>query len=266
MELSLERPAPARPRPVRVDDGEHPAASHGSVMLLGSFDGFHRGHRAVVEAGRALAAARRAPFAIMQCDPHPRVFFTGATNFRLVMGPAQDLHLSQAGIDVVYAPRFDAAFAATPAAAFVERILVGSLRVSAVVAGADYRFGRGREGDVALLAGLGRGRGVEVQVVEDVCDGGERISSSAIRAALRGGDLARACRMLGHFWTTGILRRAGGWGFPDEQLLPPPGAWPVTALDSRGHALCHTVLTLGPGREASMPAPGHCAMIRWAVR
>ncbi|MEI4473822.1 hypothetical protein [Frigidibacter sp. MR17.24] len=250
-------------------DGTLPLPDHlaGAVMLLGSFDGMHRGHAALVAVARAEAARRAVPLAILQCDPHPRLYFAGPSRFRIAAGSARDRLLAAAGIGLVYAPRFDAAFAATPADAFVDRILHDRLRLGAVVVGPDFRFGRGREGTVAgLVARAGR-HGIAVRVLDEQRACGRRISSSAIRAAIRDGRLAEAIALLGHGWSTPLRAAAPGegtrWHFAPDQLLPPAGRWPVTARDGAGRTLARTTIDLCPDGSARAALPRATDSLDW---
>jgi len=240
-----------------------PAGLRGAVMLLGSFDGMHRGHAALVGAGRAEAARRGAPLAILQCDPHPRAHFTGPSRFRISPGLAQERLIAGAGIDLVYAPRFDAAFAATPAERFVTDLLLARLQIGGVFVGNDFRFGCSRRGDPALLRALGSRHGFSVTVVADEVAAGVRVSSTAIRGAIAAGRIDEAQRLLGHVWTTQIRRSPAGWHFAEDQVLPPPGLWPVTALDGSGHPLAAARLMLGPDGHARADLPPQTALLAW---
>lgn len=235
-------PAPLPP----VCDGTAalPQALRGSVMLLGSFDGLHRGHMALVRAARQVAGGRR--LSILQCDPHPRCFFGAPGRFRISAGMAQRQLLAPV-VDLIHAPRFDAAFARTPAADFVQRQLCGYLGVSAVVVGRDFRFGHGRAGDVALLRAMGQALGFAVVQVADECDRGQRISSSLIRQELAAGRIARAVRLMGHDWRLPVAAVAAGWQLPPEQLAPPPGLHPLRMFDAAGRLLGRTLAEFHDG-------------------
>ena len=206
------RPPPARPAGWPVIVRQSLPAGHGlrgGVLVLGTFDGFHLGHRALV--AMACRIARGRPVAVMSCEPHPRAFF-GAPGgpFRLATPGAKQRLLAGEGVDFVFSPRFDAAFAGLSPEEFAGEVLAGGLGVSAVVAGEDFRFGRGRAGDMAMLAALGRRHGFGVHAAPEVAAGGGRISSTRIRAAIRAGDLAGAGRLLGAPWLVEVLRGTDG--------------------------------------------------------
>lgn len=249
-----------------VHDGTAPVPEglRGSVMLLGSFDGMHRGHAALVKAGRKKARRYGAPLSILQCDPHPRAFFSGPSRFRVATGAAQLRLLATAGIDLVYAPRFDAGFAATSPEDFICRILLDRLGVTSVVAGRDFRFGHRRGGDIALLEALSTQLPFTLTVVEDEMAGGRRISTSSVRTAIATGDIGAATRLLGHDWLTQIYPAGRGrWRFSPDQLLPPPGRWQVEACDLAGRYLADCDLQLDPDGCVHMVAPAGTAIVGW---
>jgi riboflavin kinase/FMN adenylyltransferase len=181
----------------RLDGGAPlPAAFRGGVIALGNFDGFHRGHQAVV--GRAVARARAEgrPAIVATFDPHPQRFFKpDAPPFLLTAIDQRAALFGAAGADAVLVIGFDRALASLSPEQFVER-LAGPYGAAAVVTGADFTFGRGKGGDPATLAALGAARGMAVETVPHLADAGGPISSSRIRAALSAGDCAEAARLL----------------------------------------------------------------------
>ncbi|MCA0921285.1 hypothetical protein [Pseudooceanicola nanhaiensis] len=246
-------------------DGATPVPAHlrGAVLLLGNFDGMHRGHRALLQEGRDLAGG--APLAIMCADPHPRAFFDPELPpMRLSCAAARRRLFAEAGFDYVFAPRFDAAFAGQEPADFVHDLLVARLGVSAVICGDDFRFGRRRSGDAALLDRMGRENGFGLRAVAEVQDAGRRISSSFIRALVARGDIAGAVHLLGGPWLTPVRP----WGldcfrFEDEQMLPPAGAYHARALDAEGHLLSEGEITLDHARQVRAALPRDTRFLSW---
>jgi riboflavin kinase/FMN adenylyltransferase len=180
------------------DLGGGPLCPHGSVVCIGAFDGLHLGHRALV--GRATARARElgVESLAVSFEPLPREFFAGANPPpRLSLARAKFEGLRALGADRVGLLRFDARLAAMPAAEFVERVLVEGLAAREVWTGPEFRFGRGREGDVVLLNAMGERFGFVARAIEPATVDGERVSSSAIRTLLAAGELQRAARCLG---------------------------------------------------------------------
>ncbi len=174
-----------------------PPTLRGGVVALGNFDGFHRGHQAVL--GRAIARARAAgrPAIAATFDPHPaRLFRPDAPPFLLTTIDQRLRLFGDAGIDAALVIGFDRQVAAVTPAEFVAEWLVRRLGAAAVVTGEDFTFGRARTGDTATLADLCAAHGVAAETVGPVTDEGGAISSSRIRAALRERDPGEAARLL----------------------------------------------------------------------
>jgi riboflavin kinase/FMN adenylyltransferase len=168
------------------------------AVMIGNFDGVHRGHQAMAVRTRAAAEARGLGAAALTFEPHPREVFAADTAPTRITPLREKLRLlSGLGLDRVHVARFTRAFAALAPEAFVDQVLVQTLRARWVLVGADFRFGARRSGDIGLLGTLAAQRGITLEVLDDVMEEGERISSSGVRAALGAGDLARASRLLG---------------------------------------------------------------------
>jgi riboflavin kinase / FMN adenylyltransferase len=171
---------------------------HATVLTIGNFDGVHLGHRALLERLVAHARGVGLPAAVMTFEPHPREFFVpDSAPARLTSLREKLLLLAAAGIDIAYVCRFDAGFSALTADDFVVRILVRGLGVRHLIIGDDFRFGRGRVGDFALLGRACSTYGFSLEAMDTVEVQNERVSSSAVREALQAADLARAARLLG---------------------------------------------------------------------
>lgn len=175
----------------------------GCVLSIGNFDGFHRGHQALIARLREHAGRAGLPMAVQVFEPTPREYFARARApgeaepGRIATFRDRLAQLEGAGVARVLCTRFDRRFAAMPAQRFVEDLLVGRLGVRAVVVGDDFRFGAKRSGDFALLRQLGEQHGFTADALHTVEVAGERVSSSALRAALAQPDLAHAARLLG---------------------------------------------------------------------
>jgi riboflavin kinase / FMN adenylyltransferase len=174
-----------------------PDQLRGSILALGNFDGFHRGHQAVVAHAQALALAQARPLIIATFDPHPVRFFKPTTPpFRLTTLDQRETLFAAAGAQAMLVLRFDAALAGMSAADFVAELLVKRLGVAHVVTGEDFSFGQGRSGTVGVLAELGQRHGLATSSVAPVSDIGGVISSSRIRALLKAGDPQAAAALL----------------------------------------------------------------------
>lgn len=154
-------------------------------LALGAFDGLHRGHMAVLHAA-----------AQGEC-PGVFTFSSGPKGAPAVLTPEDKLLLlERAGIEQVFRIDFGD-LRDMDAQRFVEEVLLEKCRASRICCGEDFRFGRGAAGDTTLLASLCAKAGVELCVLPPVLDGGEKISSTRIRAAIEDGDIPTANRLLG---------------------------------------------------------------------
>ncbi|NWH07546.1 MAG: bifunctional riboflavin kinase/FAD synthetase [Alphaproteobacteria bacterium] len=175
----------------------------GASAALGNFDGVHRGHRALLDVAKHQAEATRRPSGAVIFEPHPQEYFRpDAPNFRLTSFDAKARLLERFGLDVLFALRFDEELAAMTPERFVNEVLVKGLRLSHVVVGAEFQFGKGRSGNAATLRSLGIAQGLNVTVFDLVgAEDGQKISSTRIRNALKEGRPRDAAADLGHWWT-----------------------------------------------------------------
>jgi len=218
------------------------------VVCIGNFDGVHLGHQAVVREARRLAK-RTEPVLIVCFEPHPRLFFRpDQPFFRLTSLAARTRLLHRYGVDAVLALPFDAAMAARSPEQFVREILCDQLQVRRAIVGYDFHFGKGRAGTPARLQELGRRHGFAVHVLEAVRAETENApyASTAIRAALKTGDMAHAAAALGRWWTLeGTVQkgdqRGRTLGFPTANIalgdyLPPAYGIYTIAAERLAHA------------------------------
>jgi riboflavin kinase/FMN adenylyltransferase len=213
---------------VMRDGDTVPPHLKGAFVAIGNFDGVHRGHRTVIDATTVRARAAKAPALALTFEPHPRMFFRpNEPLFRLTPEPAKLRLLAGAGLDGAVVMRFDAALAAVTAEAFVADILVGRLGIRGVVVGADFHFGKKRLGTPEFLTREGARRGFEVQLVQQLLEGGRPLSSGLIRAALGEGRVRIATELLGHTWfvegeVVRGARRGRALGFPTANIVLDP--------------------------------------------
>lgn len=197
-----------------------------SAVTIGSFDGVHRGHQAVIAHLRERADEIGVEPVVVTFDPLPREFLNGdEAPPRIQTVDDRMIALAAAGIRNVACMDFDDALAAMDARGFVEEVLVKWLHARAVVVGDDFRFGNQRAGDFELLQALGDEHGFSVASAPTFEVDGERVSSTRIRAALGDGDLATASGLIGRpYGVSGIVMRGNALGrklgFPTANLLP----------------------------------------------
>jgi riboflavin kinase/FMN adenylyltransferase len=173
-------------------------ASRATALAIGNFDGVHLGHRALLERLCAVAGREGLLPAVLTFEPHPREFFSPReAPVRLSTLREKLEKFAEEGVALACVGRFDARFAALSAQEFIEKILVGALSVGYLIVGDDFRFGAGREGDFAALRAAGERHAFRVERMESVTLDGERVSSSAVRAALFAGEMEYAARLLG---------------------------------------------------------------------
>jgi riboflavin kinase / FMN adenylyltransferase len=172
--------------------------ARGSVVTIGAYDGLHVGHEQLL--GRVIAASHRLglPSVVMSFEPTPREFFAASSPpARLMRFREKFDALAAHGIEIFYCPRFAADIRDIPADAFIRRILIHGLCARHIVVGDDFRFARRREGTIEQLQRVSRVLGFSLERVPSVTIDGIRVSSTAIREALTGGDLERATVLLG---------------------------------------------------------------------
>jgi len=199
----------------------------GSVVCIGAFDGLHLGHRALVRHAVARARELGVPAVALSFEPLPREFFSKEMPPpRLTLARAKYLGLRGLGADGVGLLRFDGKLSAMKAEDFVRKLLVERLRAREVWIGPEFRFGNRRGGDLSLLQAMGGELGFGAGEIEPVQRGGERVSSTRIREALRGGGFTEAAHMLGRPYAIGgrvVRGRQLGrtLGFPTANLRFP---------------------------------------------
>lgn len=213
------------------------------AVALGTFDGVHLGHRAVV--GAAVSGAERLGITACAATFHPRpaVVVKPGTPAETLAGVTQRVRLlGEAGAEEVVILRFDREMAALTATEFVDRVLVEHLGAALVAIGEDFRFGADRAGDVALLRELGPRQGFDVAPVGIVDAAGARVSSSRIRGLVREGAVTEATVLLGR---------------------PPSLEGAIVTGDARGRELGYPTANLGLVPGQCVPAEGVYA--GWAI-
>jgi riboflavin kinase/FMN adenylyltransferase len=210
------------------------------VVAVGFFDGFHRGHRAIVrEALRLRRAGERS--AVLTFREHPAAFLRPGHEPPLIATLEERVNaFARAGVDETYVLPFDASIASLTPAQFLDDVLIGRIGARAMVVGANFRFGSKRAGDVGFAQTHLAERGRVMVGVANTLDDGERVSSTRIRAAIAAADLETADRLLGAPYTVrGVVAFGAGrghdLGYPTanlavsaRKLLPPDGVYRIT--------------------------------------
>ncbi|QBR94132.1 bifunctional riboflavin kinase/FAD synthetase [Nocardioides euryhalodurans] len=216
-------------------------------VVIGNFDGVHRGHRAVIDRARAVTSTLGHPLVAVTFDPHPMAVLRPehAPSVLTTIEARAEL-LAEAGVDHVLALPFSREIAAWSPTEFVDRVLVRTLHAAAVVVGANFRFGARAAGDVAQLREAGESRGFLVEGI--ALDGGPQVwSSTYVRTCLGEGDVAGAAEALGRpFAVRGRVvegdRRGRELGYPTANVplaaglaAPADGVYAgwLTRLDTR---------------------------------
>ncbi len=236
----------------------------GTVATVGTFDGIHRGHRAVLAAIAARARERGLASLLVTFDPHPLEVVNPPAAPRLLTLPDEKRRLVAAlGLDRVEVLPFTPELARLAPEAFVRGVLATRYAMRELVLGYDHGFGRGRSGDVELVRRLAREDGFAVDVVDAVREDGQPISSSLIRTAVAHGDLAAAARWLGRdYGVLGVVERGAGRGrtigvptinlapLDPRKLLPPDGVYAVwVELLGKRETLKDSLTVAGSGKR-----------------
>lgn len=222
-----------------------------TVLTMGTFDGVHCGHRAII--GSLIETAQRQGWrsVLLTFDPHPRDVLGGATDGIFLLSTIEERisMFEQLGVDSCVVMPFTRDLSLLEPEDFFRKIFMDSIGVGAIVVGFDHAFGKGRHGHVDELRRLGNKYEVGIDIVPQYDLDGVKVSSTAVRHALLRGDIAQATRFLGRSYTLeGIVQRGEGLGrtigFPTanivrahaRKLLPAAGVYAVRIThDGRQH-------------------------------
>jgi riboflavin kinase/FMN adenylyltransferase len=205
-----------------------PEPLRGGAVAIGNFDGVHLGHQSLLGRAAAWAAPRRRPALLLTFEPHPRSVFRPAEPlFRLTPPELKARRAAAGGLQAMVSWPFDGALSSLSAEAFCRDLLAEALGAAHVVTGDDFRFGHGRQGDVAALERFGDGLGFSAEAAPAVAIDGAPVSSTRIRALLAAGDVAAANRLLGWEWSVSAEvqhgdKRGRELGYPTANLSLDP--------------------------------------------
>jgi riboflavin kinase / FMN adenylyltransferase len=245
-------------------------AGRRTVLTVGVFDGLHVGHQKILQSVRDRARATGERTAVVTFDPHPMRVLAPEKAPVMIQTLAQRLAgFEKMGLDTALVLQFDRALSQVSAEEFIERFLVHGLRAGAILIGANFRFGRGGAGDANLLADFGRRAGFEVEIILPVEIEGQIVSSTAVRNAIAGGNVAGAIPLLGRpFCLTGEIKPGDGRGrtilfptlnlVPEQELLPKLGVYATeTVVSNETHASVTNVGTRPTFNGAGVTVESH---------
>lgn len=203
---------------------------HKAVVTIGNFDGMHRGHQAILKRVMDSAKARGVPSILISFEPQPLEFFSSTPPARLARLREKYFCLERFGVDYFLCLPFNKKLAQMSAPDFVQKVLL-DLKVSEVIVGDDFKFGKARSGDAALLKSMG----LNVQQLESQLFDSERVSSTLVRAVLQAGDLKRAENFLGRPYSM-VGRVVHGaklgrqWGIPTANIFLHRHVSPISGI------------------------------------
>jgi len=216
----------------------------GGAVTIGNFDGLHRGHQAVLRQLHKYAARHRLVTTVMTFEPTAQEYFSPQTAPARLQRLREKLAMLQGmEVDQVLCLRFDRKLAELSAESFVRRILVDGLDVRYLVVGDDFRFGKDRAGNFALLQEAGKQHGFEVVSTGTLLEGEDRVSSTRVRQLLAAGELDTAARLLGRPYrmcgrVAAGQKRGRSIGFPTANIHLHRVASPLNGVFSvRVHGL-----------------------------
>lgn len=197
-----------------------------NAICIGNFDGMHLGHHLIISTMKSEALKNGLKSMILSFAPHPLKFFNGS--FRLISTERQRLNLFESnGVDYLTQLEFNEKLASMSPESFFYDILIDKLRAKVIVVGKDYKFGKGKSGDINILNDLAKKNGIICHFINKLQDSTDLlpISSSRIRAFLNEGKVERANDLLGRAYAIqGIVvhgeKRGREIGFPTVNISP----------------------------------------------
>ncbi len=223
---------------MKIIDETTPAPKGGSVLTIGNFDGVHIGHQALIKATVNKAAELGLPSVVWSFKQHPASIM-GDGSFKYVLSAEEKIRqLSKLNPDYYFGADF-LSYKEMSAEDFVKNVLVEQFGVKHLLCGFDFSFGKGGKGTPELLKKLLAPYGAEVTVLPEVVYGGDRVSSTRIRALIAKGDVATASRLLGRYYSFNLpvirgrcVGRTLGAPtinqlFPQDRALPAFGVYAV---------------------------------------
>ena len=220
-------------------------AFDGSILTVGTYDGLHRGHLAVIRRVVERARQKNVPSVVITFNPHPQHILAkpGTPRKEIIVAIDKKLELmEQAGVDIAVVFSFDKDFSQVTAPEFLQEVIVGRFHPSVIVVGYDHHFGYDRQGNAPFLRDKASTYGYVVEEIEEVNSSEAAISSSRIRQLLKSGQCEAGARLLGRpYEIPGTIIKGSQRGKqltyptanlePDEsyQLIPKHGVYVISA-------------------------------------
>jgi len=232
---------------------EFPAGMKGCAVSIGKFDGLHRGHAAILERVTRRASKSGTKSVVFTFDPSPAQILRPKETACPLCSPEQKIEaFERAKIDALILFPTTREFLAQTPIEFFKQVVVDALGATALVEGANFSFGRDRSGDGEALSSFCASYGVDFEIAPSISCDDEPISSSAIRALIRAGNVERASAFLGRpYRLSGIVesgdRRGRTLGYPTANLgstttvLPAPGCYATSARTDDGRVYASAV-------------------------
>jgi len=207
-------------------------------LAIGNFDGIHLGHQKIIKQLVQEATKANHPSAILSFKPHPRQFFSrDLDRYQIIGEKNKQEKLKKLGVDNLFSLHFDESVANLSPADFIQKIIVEKLQVNKLMVGYDFRFGKNREGDILFLQDCANIHGFDLIIIEQIKDDKttQVYSSSAIREAIKTGNMEKANQMLGYAWfMEGIVvhgdKRARKMNFPTANISPHDQIYPLKGV------------------------------------
>ncbi len=235
-----------------------------TALALGSFDGIHAGHKRVIN--EITIPSDLVP-TVVSFWPHPREVLYGESKLRLYLPSEKANLLESLGVKQLVLVPFDKLLAQLTAEEFFYQILLNKLEAKRIAVGANFRFGKNREGDTLTLSKLCKSSGIDLSTVPILKDVNGRMSSSRIRSKLKEGNLKKAIKLLGRSYTfQGIVKKGKGIGkkigwptanlqVDGRKLLPGIGVYAAWATEIKAGTRFPAVMNLGPQPTIDPTAP-----------
>jgi riboflavin kinase/FMN adenylyltransferase len=207
-------------------------------LAIGNFDGIHLGHQKIIKQLVHNASIENMSTAVLSFYPHPRQYFSrDLDRYQIISEKKKQEILSRLGVDNFFSLKFDKSIANLSASDFITKIIVKQLKVSKLLVGYDFKFGKNREGDTLMLQDYSIIHSFDLVVIEKIKDrsSNQVYSSSGIREEIKNGNIIKANKMLGYTWIMDgeVIhgdKKARTMNFPTANILPHDQIYPLKGV------------------------------------